>query len=74
MTGKRTRIDHAKLAANHLATLNAFAGVLALLDSDLILEESTSKAVSRMIAICKQEQRKQLDKYDAAMARVALSE
>lgn len=58
-------------AVGHNATLNTFAIVVAILESGVIYDEKAEEVADRIIKICTDEQRRQLKKFDVALARAA---
>lgn len=52
--------------------LNTFAAVAALLESGLLYGGQSDAAANKIIAICHDEQRRLLAKYDAAIDKLSL--
>lgn len=62
---------HVKAAADHAATLNAFAAVIALLEGGTVWSPTAHRAQSQIIRICKDETQRQLKLYDAAVKKAS---
>ncbi len=56
--------NHIVEAARAYSTLNAFAGVVALLEGGLVYCPESEKAAERIIQIAREEQGRMLQKYD----------
>lgn len=67
---KRTAQDLAKQAGVARSDLNIFYGVIALMESSLVSSDCYP-AEARIIAICKSESQKCLQRMDRAMAKLA---
>lgn len=59
----------ARLAAEHLATLNTFASLVAVLEGGTVYDPKASATADRIIRLCHAEQQRQLKRYDAALAK-----
>jgi hypothetical protein len=57
------RIDHAKAAANAMASLNAFHGIMAFLEARMLTSDHASEE-RRIIKICREGAAKALRIYD----------
>lgn len=62
--------DIAREAARHHSTLNAFHAVVQILEGGMVYDEAAYKAAERIIAIAKDEQTRQLRKYDKLIAKL----
>lgn len=62
--------EFAKEAARHHSTLNAFAAVVAILEGGFVYDPAAHKAAQRIIAIAKDEESRQLRKYDKQLAKL----
>lgn len=62
---------HAATAANHAATLNAFAAVMALLEGGTVWSATAHKSQGQIIRICKAEMQRQVKLHDKAIAKAA---
>lgn len=66
----KTANQHAKDAATAQANLNAWAGVVALLEGGTLSGVNTHRAQQKVIKIANAEMQKHLAEYDAAIAAV----
>ena len=68
---KKTAPEHAKDAAKHHTTLSTFSLCVSLLEGGSVYDHTSYRATSKIIALCKAEQQRQLSKYDAALSKAA---
>lgn len=69
LTDEQTR-ERVEAAARAHTNLTMWGAVIALLESGLMYEGVSHATVQRVIAIAQRQQRRHLDQYDAALAKV----